>query len=95
MLIGLALVLVVGCGPPQVGQGNYRLVESLRTAISARRVDWLEETAKMAERRHEAGQLGDKPYTAFEAIIEQARAGDWEDAESEVVKLAKAQRASD
>jgi len=89
------LLLVAGCGPPQVGQGNHRLIQSLRTAISARRADWLEQTARMAQRRRDAGQLEDEPYAALEGIIEQARGGDWEGAEEEVVRLANAQRGSD
>ncbi len=86
-------LLVAGCGgPPQVGADNLRLVDSLRTAISARRGDWLEENAQRVAERHEAGQMDDKQFAAFEAIIAQARAGEWPQAEVAVVDLAKAQR---
>jgi hypothetical protein len=91
----LILAALAGCGgPPQVGAGNYRLIESLRTAISARRSDWLEENAKLASLRHAAGELNDEQFAAFESIIAQARGGNWADAESEVIRFAKAQRLS-
>jgi hypothetical protein len=91
--IAIVLLLLSGCGQPQVGADNARLVESLRTAISTRRTDWLDDTAKTVATRHDSGQLADKPYQALQAIIDQARAGQWEDAETAVLKLAKAQRA--
>jgi hypothetical protein len=89
------LAALVGCGgPPQVGAGNYRLIESLRTAISARRSDWLEENAKLASQRQAAGDLNEEQFAAFESIIAQARDGNWTDAENEVIRFAKAQRLS-
>ncbi len=90
LLTGLAVA--AGCGPPQVGPGNYKLVAGLRTAISARRIDWLETTAKLASERHAAGELNDEQFAALESIIAQGRQGHWEQAESEVVRLSKAQR---
>lgn len=91
----MILAALVGCGgPPQVGAGNYRLIESLRTAISARQSEWLEENAKLASQRKATGELNDEQYAAFESIITQARDGNWADAESEVIRFAKAQRLS-
>jgi len=90
LLLGLALT--AGCGPPQVGQANYKLVAGLHTAISAQRLDWLETTAKIVAERHAAGELNDEQFATLETIIAQARGGDWSQAESAVVRLAKAQR---
>ncbi len=91
----MILAASIGCGgPPQVGAGNYRLIESLRTAISARRSDWLEENAKLASQRQAAGELNNEQFAAFESIITQARGGNWADAENEVIRFAKAQRLS-
>ena len=71
-----------------------RLVDSLRTAISARRVDWLDNTAKAIAERRATHQMSDEQFAAFESIIELARADRWEEAENEVMRLAKAQRAT-
>jgi hypothetical protein len=88
------LVLLAGCGgPPQVGAENLGVIESLRTAISTRNDTWLEDNAKLIAQRHERGQLDDAQFAAFEHIIQQARGGDWAGAETQVVALAKAQRA--
>lgn len=91
----IILALVVGCSrPPQVGTQNYELVAALRTAVSARRTDWLEDAAKVISARHAAGEINEQQFTALEAIVEQGRGGDWQGAESEVMRLAQAQRAS-
>ena len=89
----LGIVLVTGCGPPQLEPANYRLIESLRTALSARNGNWLEDNAKSITKKHADGQMSDGEFAAFEAIIGQARGEDWTGAEEEVVRLAKAQRA--
>jgi len=89
----LAAVLLAGCGSsPQLGTENYRLVESLRTAISSRRADWLDDNAKKITARHDAGQLDDAQFAALQAIVDDARSGDWEAAEQAVLELVKAQR---
>jgi hypothetical protein len=89
----MELSLVVGCGgPPQVGVSNYRLVAGLRTAISARRADWLEDAAQVAAARRARGELTDEQFAAMDAIIAQARGGQWEAAETEVIRLQKSQQ---
>jgi hypothetical protein len=90
--VGFLLLLAAGCGQPQLGTENFRLVESLRTAVSARRTDWLEDNARQIARRHEAGQLDDDQFAALNAVVEKARAGEWEAAEAAVLELAKGQR---
>jgi hypothetical protein len=94
--LALVLLLLAGCGePPQVGPQNYRLVDSLRTAVSARRTDWLDENARLIEKLHAEGKLTDEQQTAFDAIVAKARADNWEEAEQDVLALAKAQRPGD
>ena len=86
------LLLVVGCGPPQVAPQNQRLIASLRTAISARNSQWLEKNAEVLEERCAEGKVSDAELEAFQAIINKARAGQWEEAEREVLAFQKAQR---
>ncbi len=90
----MGLVALVGCERPQVGANNYRLIESLRTAISARRGDWLDENVKLISQRHASGEMNDGQFAAFESILALARGGDWAGAETEVIRLAKAQQPS-
>ena len=95
--LGVLGVLAVagGCGsPPQMGTDNYRLVAGLRTAISSRRVDWLDAASKQADKRHAEGTLNDEQFAEFEAIVAQARDGQWSEAETAVIRLEKAQKRS-
>jgi hypothetical protein len=90
--LALAAVVVAGCGrPPQVGAQNRRLVESLKTAVMARNPEWLDENAKLVKAKHEKGELDEASYAAFESIVRQAEAGDWDAAQDEVIALSKAQ----
>ncbi|MBI3837997.1 MAG: hypothetical protein HY288_08700 [Planctomycetia bacterium] len=90
----VGLIALVGCGRPQVGANNYRLIESLRTALSARRIDWLEENAKLISQRHSSGEMNDEQFSAFESILALARGDNWAEAEIEAIRLAKAQQPS-
>jgi hypothetical protein len=89
----LAIAVAAGCGhEPQVAPSNRRLIESLRTAVSARKIEWLETNSKLVEERRQAGELSDQEYAAFSSIVARARAGDWKGAQSEAINLANAQR---
>ena len=93
LLVGL--MTLAGCErPPQVGANNYRFTESLRTALSTRRNDWLEQNAKLISERHTSGEMNDEQFAAFESILALARGGDWARAETEVILLGKAQQPS-
>ncbi len=90
LIVGLA---ACGCSrAPQMAPGNQRLIQSLHTAVSSHRSDWLETNAKLVEERRSASQMSDEEYAAFESIIADARTGNWSRALSNVKALAKAQR---
>jgi hypothetical protein len=92
-LLAASLAIAPGCGgPPQVGANNFKLVAGLRTAISARRTDWLEATARVVAERHASGELDDRQFQGLQSIIDQAHQGNWADAERDALRLAKAQR---
>jgi len=86
------LSAILGCGRPQAASENRQLIASLRTAVNTRNTEWLEKNAGIVEERREAGQMADAEYAEFQAIIADARAGNWEEAEREVIKFEKAQR---
>jgi hypothetical protein len=87
-----AVLLLIGCGPPQVAPQNLRLTASLRTALSARNAEWLEQNVRAIEERRSAGAMGDDEYAAFQSIVSQAKAGQWQEAERATVRLQQAQR---
>lgn len=89
-----ALALAPGCGPTQISRANREVVESLATAVSARNPEWLEENVKRIEACKAAGDLPDADETAFREIIDKAKSGDWEGAESAAFWLRDGQRPS-
>jgi hypothetical protein len=93
----IVIVAVAGCGETRTAHfspRNYRLLQALRTAVSARKSDWLEQTAKLIEHRHETRELADEEFAALGLVVAQARRGEWTKAESDLMKLIKAQRAT-
>jgi hypothetical protein len=91
----LAATFVGGCGYPQAAPNNLRLITTLRTALSARNTEWLDQNVALMEERRQAGEMSDDEYDAFQSIVAQARAGEWEEAERAAVKFQKAQRPTD
>lgn len=86
---------VAGCSRPQASSPeNLHLIGSLRTAISARNPQWLEDNSKVLEARHAAGKMAEAEYEEFRSIIATAKDGRWEAAEQEVIKFVKSQRAT-
>ena len=83
LLLGCT-VLASGCrGPTEAERDNRRVLDAILTAITLKNPRLLEDDARRARTRHEAGQLNDEDYRAMEAIIAKARAGDWFGAETD------------
>lgn len=82
----------IGCGGPQLKPQNLQLSAALRTAISARNVEWLEKNEAIVEQRYADGMMSEAEYEAFRSIIDKAKQGQWEAAEQETLALQKAQR---
>ena len=85
-------VIVVGCGQPQAGRENLQLLASLRTALSAENVEWLDQNVEIIEQRRQEGAMSEQTHARLLAIVEKARAGQWRDAEQDLVAFQKAQR---
>lgn len=91
----LAAAGLSGCGRPQVAPKNLHLTASLRTALSAQNSEWLDQNAEVIDERHQSGEMSDEEYEAFQTILEEARAGNWREAEEEAMALQQAQRPTD
>ena len=89
--LGLMLSLSIGCDRPAASPQNRELITSLRTAVSARKTEWLEQNVKIIEERRAAGQVSDEEYEEFQIIIAKARAGNWAAAEREAIAFQKSQ----
>ncbi len=85
--------MIAGCSkPPQMPKSSWKFVGSLRTAVAAKKTDWLEENAKLIDEQRKKNELSDEQYAEFQSIIVPARDGDWETAEKEAIRLEKAQK---
>lgn len=79
---------LAGCGgEPQIAKGNVRLVDKLKTAVAAKRSDWLELAAKQIDQQHQSGKLSDDEYSALQPIIAEARQSHWTEAGSQMTRL--------
>lgn len=85
---GLALALIGGllaggCGgePSRREVENARAFEALLTAVSLKHEREVERDAALIDRRHAAGEMSDANYRTLAAIIAEARAKHWADAE--------------
>ncbi len=61
-------------------------------ARRARHPDWLEQNAAILQQRRAAEEVSDDEFATFQAIIATARAGQWKEAEGQVIAFQKAQR---
>lgn len=86
------LAFICGCGQATIQPDNLELTVTLRTALSTQNTDWLEQNITAIEARRSAGEMNDKEYAAFQAIIAMAKQGEWQAAERAAVRLQKAQR---
>jgi hypothetical protein len=82
-VLGGLVLLQPGCGwePSQREVKNARAFEALLTAVSLKNANELEQDAKLIDSMHGAGELSDGSYKEIAAIVEKARAKDWNGAE--------------
>jgi hypothetical protein len=92
VLVALVSLAAAGCGQPRIAPHNLELTVKLRTAISAQNEEWLTQTEALVNERHAAGEMSAEEQEAFQAIIAQARNGQWRDAELACLDLQRAQR---
>ena len=91
-IVLLGSIVAGACSPPQAGPENQHVIASLRTALSAKNPEWLEQNVALIEKRYEQGKMSDEAYETFKAIVHKAQDGQWKEAERDVVALQKAQR---
>jgi hypothetical protein len=96
VLVACGLLLMTGCGaPPQVAGEDRALIVSLATAVSARDPRWLDANDRLIERRHADGGLSDAAHRALSAVVAEARAGRWTEAEHAITALREGQDPDD
>lgn len=94
-LLALVAATLVGCsGTPQLNGDPETLgaADALWTAVTAKRTDLLDKSAARIESLHTAGKLPEDAFQSLQAVIAQARAGQWAEARTDLKAFVKGQR---
>ncbi|HTQ37500.1 MAG TPA: hypothetical protein VMJ32_00640 [Pirellulales bacterium] len=94
MIACLAMFSMLGCNrEPAISKADVKVVGELKTAIGAKKSDWLEAAGKNLDANRQQGKATDDEYAALESIVADARAGHWDEANSQLTRLITAQHA--
>jgi hypothetical protein len=91
IVVGLILFLFYWLQPPVVALTNIRYIQSLRTAVSSQRLDYVNKVDDALKLLKDKGELSEPEWEHFQLIIAKARAGDWKAADQACLKWEKAQ----
>lgn len=91
----LLLATAIGCGsaPPLGSEEVSSTADALYTAVTSRRPELLDAVEKNLNRLNVDQQVSPAALTALQAIIDQARAGEWQAAAEELDQLIRNQPA--
>lgn len=90
-IVGLIVFLSYWLQPPVVALTNLRYIQSLRTAVSSQRTDYVNKVDEALKLLKDKGELSEPEWNHFQMIISKARAGDWQAADQACLKWEKAQ----
>ncbi|MCA9074684.1 MAG: hypothetical protein KDA93_06605 [Planctomycetaceae bacterium] len=76
-----------GCGYPQVSPKSYELTKALYSACNRRNEEHLARVAEVLDSTKTAGDISDRESKWLHAIIDKARAGEWESAAREARQI--------
>lgn len=77
--------------PPVVEHNNLRYIQLLRTAVSAKNPTWLAGVEKAINQRREENALSPTEESHFRRILDQAKSGDWSNADRACFEFEQAQ----
>jgi hypothetical protein len=90
-VVGLIFFLFYWLQPPAVALTNLRYIQSLRTAVSSQRPDYVNKVDEALKLLKDKGELSEPEWAHFQLIIAKARTGDWQAADQACMKWEKAQ----
>ncbi len=76
-----------GCGYPEVSPTSYELSKALYSACNRRSDEHLSRVIELVDSTQAAGEISDRESKWLRAIVDQARAGDWEAATVEARQI--------
>lgn len=87
-------IFVAGCSPPpQLGnEESLGAADALWTAVTSKRLELVESSAKRIEALHAQGTMSDEVFQSLTAVIETARAEKWPEARKALKHFVSGQR---
>jgi hypothetical protein len=91
----LILAMAIGCGsaPPLGSEEVSSTADALYTAVTSRRLELVDAVEKNLNKLNADQQVSPAAMAVLQAIIEQARAGEWQAAAEELDQLIRNQPA--
>ena len=91
------ILLCLGCSDtPQLGSEEcLGAADALWTAVTAKNLDLLEQSAAKIEKLHSSAELSDAAFEQLSGVIATARTGDWPGARGALKKFVQGQRPSE
>ncbi|MCU0718884.1 MAG: hypothetical protein MUC83_04215 [Pirellula sp.] len=90
-VVSIIVFLSYWLQPPVVAITNLRYIQSLRTAVSSQRPDYVNKVDEALKLLKDKGELSEPEWAHFQMIIGKARAGDWQAADQACMKWENAQ----
>ena len=91
-LLAALSLLVLGCArPPAISKPNVKLIEQLRTAVAAKKTDWLDRVSKQVEEHRKAGTLSGAESEAVKSVVDEAQQDHWDEANRRLLWLIRGQ----
>ena len=90
-VLSLSVILISGCGYPEVSPQTYDLANALYTACNLKNDEQLSKVKQLIEESLSEEQLTKREAAWLLEIVKNATAGNWEEAASEARQLIKDQ----
>ncbi len=90
----LLVMVCLGCGSgePAIQTANLRYVQMLRTAVSSRKPDQVDQVVEACQRQLQSGAIRPDEVAALTEIAATAREGRWDEAEQACFRLEEGQQ---
>ena len=94
LILTIVILVLSGCGAPQFGVAGRDLMKPLQTAISAKKLDWINAIEQKLKMQLSSGQISPAEHDSLRIIIQKSRTGDWKGAAQKLTTLIDGQRAT-
>lgn len=92
-IVFITVFVLKGWGTaPQISSSNRKILEALQTAVSSKKLEWLEIVTKQVTEKYDEGDVSDEEFNAIDAIVQKAESGDWKAAQLASFSLSEVQR---